>query len=131
MIYQPHYTWIPERREDGSIASDLFIYVDDGSTTGPQEEYFWQYSRRRGSVFTHLGIQDASKKADPSYQWPVPWEGNVTQTEKVVLWMMSKETWENNKTLLKDLGRILEAEKKFIWSRLESMIFFIYAMKSY
>ena len=50
-----------------SVASDIFIYIDDGRPTGHPEECFLQAPSRWRLVCTHLVIQDASLKVEEPY----------------------------------------------------------------
>jgi hypothetical protein len=60
--YEPSKAWVAKVREDGRVAADLFIYMDDFRPTGPDAEECWRASRRAANVCNHLGIQDAPRK---------------------------------------------------------------------
>jgi hypothetical protein len=79
--YDPSRPWVTKyRREDGRIAADLFIFVDDLRPTGPSREEAWQAARRAASILNHLGIQDAPRKRRDSLQSPGAWTGSVVKT---------------------------------------------------
>jgi hypothetical protein len=60
--YDPTMAWVAKVREDGRVAADLFIYMDDFRPTEPNAEECWMASRRAASVCNHLGIQDPPRK---------------------------------------------------------------------
>jgi hypothetical protein len=39
--YDPTMPWIRKMRDDGTVATDLHIYVDDGRITGTTQESVW------------------------------------------------------------------------------------------
>jgi hypothetical protein len=61
-LYDPRKAWVEKVRPDGSVAADLFIYMDDFRPTGPVEEACWQANRKAGITCNHLGIHDAPRK---------------------------------------------------------------------
>ena len=50
------------KRVDGLLTSDLFIYVDNGRPIVPTKTWCWESSRRWGLTCSWLGIKDASRK---------------------------------------------------------------------
>jgi hypothetical protein len=44
--YDPSMAWMAKVREDGRVAADLFIYMDDFRPTGTNAEECWRASRR-------------------------------------------------------------------------------------
>ena len=43
--YDPTRPWVFKMREDGNIAVDFFIYIDDERPTAPTEEEGWRASK--------------------------------------------------------------------------------------
>ena len=68
--YQPNSSWVSKRREEGQVAADLFVYVDNYRITGTKYEYFGEAYRRWGSVCTHMGIKDDLRKVETPSQQP-------------------------------------------------------------
>ena len=63
--YRADLPWVMKIRADGSIAAEIFVYVDDRRAMGHSAEMAWQAARfyaamcaRRG-VEAYLGLQDA------------------------------------------------------------------------
>jgi hypothetical protein len=48
--YDPSLAWVANVREDGRVAVDLFIYMDDFRPTGPDAEECWRASRKATSI---------------------------------------------------------------------------------
>ena len=88
------------------------MYIDEGRPTGTIEEDCWETYRRCGSLLTHLGIQYALRKVEPSSQQPCTWAGTMDHTENVVLGMVSQEKWEKTQRQIKEVREILEAGTK-------------------
>ena len=89
--YQPNRTYVSKRKKQGYFVAECFLYIDKGRPTGTTEEDCWETYRRWGSVLTHLGIQYALLKVEPSSQQPCTWAGTMDHTENVVLGMVSQE----------------------------------------
>jgi hypothetical protein len=101
-------------REDGRVAADLFIYMDDFHPTGPDAEECCRASRRAASVCNHLGIQDAPRKRRGVSRSPVPWSGSMVYTddaEEGVRVLVSRKKWVKANQLLATLhGLVLASE---------------------
>jgi hypothetical protein len=54
--YDPSIAWVANVREDGRVAADLFIYMDDFHPTGPNMEECWRASMRAASVCNGIHI---------------------------------------------------------------------------
>jgi hypothetical protein len=48
--------------EDGHIAANLFIFVEDLHHTGTSKEDAWQTAGKAASTLNYLGVQDAPQK---------------------------------------------------------------------
>jgi len=55
-------------RNDGTLAVDLFIYMDDFRPTGPSKEECWQGAQQVGSRLSWFGLQNASRKRTAASQ---------------------------------------------------------------
>jgi hypothetical protein len=81
--YDPSRPWVAKyQMEEGVLAADLFIFVDDLRPTGPSREDAWKAARKAASTLSFLGIQDAPRKRRDSVQRPGAWAGSVIQTGK-------------------------------------------------
>ncbi len=61
--YQLHLPWVMKIREDGHLAAEIFVYVDDGRpTAGYCRDLIWRAARVYSSGCLSQGIQDASRK---------------------------------------------------------------------
>jgi hypothetical protein len=110
--YDPSKAWVSKiRSEDGRIASDLFIFVDDLRPTGPSRLEAWRAARRAGSKLNYLGIQDAPRKRRDSSQSPGAWAGSVIKTTKDGVFVLtSQEKWTKAKAQLKEVWDMLESD---------------------
>jgi hypothetical protein len=76
--YDPSKPWVYKvRLEDGRIAADLFIFVDDLRPTGPSQKEAWLAARQAASTLNYLGIQVAPRKRRASSRNPGAWAGGV------------------------------------------------------
>ena len=97
--YDANLSWVSKVRvSDGRIACDLYLYVDDARTTGPDAEECRLAARRVTSMFNHLGIQDAARKR----RWPSmdagAWAGTVLSTSNDTVGVkVSQEKWDKTK----------------------------------
>ena len=79
--YDPSKAWVAKiRYDDGRVACDVFIYVDDLRTVGPTRDECWQASRTVASVLNWLGLQDAARKRRPPSQEPGAWAGSIVHS---------------------------------------------------
>jgi hypothetical protein len=61
--YDPSMPWAYKiRLDDGNIAADFVLYIDDARPAGATEEMCWLATRRFTCVFNHFGIQDTPRK---------------------------------------------------------------------
>jgi hypothetical protein len=108
--YDPSRPWVTKyRSEDGRIAADLFIFVDNLHPTGPSREEVWQAARRATSILNYLGIQDAPRKHRDSSQSPGAWTGSVVKTgAKGTFMLTSQEKWDKARLLVNEILAMLE-----------------------
>jgi hypothetical protein len=57
--YDPSMAWVAKVREDGRVAADLFINMENFRPTGPNAEECW----RAASICNHLDIQYSPLKS--------------------------------------------------------------------
>jgi hypothetical protein len=99
--YAPGRSWMTKRRADGSLASDIHSYVDNGRETGATYDDAWLASTRVGKVNAHLGCQDAARKRRAPAQVPGAWAGASMSTDDTDVYKsVTQERWEKLKTRL-------------------------------
>jgi hypothetical protein len=93
--YDPTKAWVSKVRLDGSVASDLFTFVDDERITGATEELTWQAGHALAAKQAYLGIQDAARKVGACSQQPRAWAGAVVHVvpKLGVCVLTSEEKW--------------------------------------
>jgi hypothetical protein len=103
--YQSDLPWVMKIREDGHLAAEIFVYVDDGRPTGYCRDLTWRAARVRSLGCSRRGIQDASRKRTLPTEMPGLWAGTVTHTEAgALVGMVSQVKWDKTKQLLKELS---------------------------
>ena len=107
--YDPTYPWVYKRRIDGHIASNIFLYVDDGRPTGFDEKQCWALSKRFCSVCSQLGVQDAARKRTTPSQTPGSWGGSVVHTRDALVALVTQKKWDKTKTMIRELSDLLVA----------------------
>jgi hypothetical protein len=107
--YDPSLSWVAKIREDGRVAADLFIYMDDLRPTEPDAEECWRAFRKGEATCNHMGIQDSPKKRATS-KTPGPWDGSMVYTddeEAGVRVLVARKKWCKAKHLLANLDELL------------------------
>ena len=110
--YTPSLPWVSKvRLEDGNVAADRSIFVDDIRVTGNTQEEAWAASRRVGSVCSYHGIQDSSRKRRQVSQEPGAWAGSVVwaRGEEVIL-LASDDKWLKTQDQISELYTLLGAQ---------------------
>jgi hypothetical protein len=99
--YNPRRPWVHKERKDGSIASNVLVYVDDLRATGQSEKEGWMASQRVSSVLVTLGLQDAARKQQLPSLDAGAWKGSVVNTSngKVTV-LATREKWVKLKEIL-------------------------------
>lgn len=119
--YNPARSWVRKVRNDGTLAADLKIYVDDMRPTGPTERECWEASQRISSMLGYLGNQDASRKRRPPSQQPGSWAGSDVHTDNgCVSVLVSREKWKAMQDIIYRLEAELTMNKGLDYKRLES-----------
>ncbi|KAL3786657.1 hypothetical protein ACHAW5_001375 [Stephanodiscus triporus] len=130
--YRADLPWVMKIRADGTIAAEIFVYVDDGRAVGHSAELAWQAARRYAAVCAFLGVQDAARKRTSASRTPGPWAGTVTHTDQgQVCGMVSQEKWERTQSLIRELGAMVERDFLPLQRLLEIRGFLIYVVRTY
>jgi hypothetical protein len=131
--YNPGKPWVYKIRLEGTMAGDLFIYIDDLRPTCPSEEECWAGSHQIGSRLTWLGIQDAPRKKRKASQRPGAWAGSVIHTDNdMVTILVSDSKWTKTKRLIRNLSEQLEKGNLLNHKELEKTRgFLIYVSRTY
>jgi hypothetical protein len=101
-------------REDGRVAADLFIYMDDFRPTGPDDDECWRASREAARICNYLGIQDAPRKRREVSRATGPWAGSMVYTDDSAasVWILvSRKKWVKSKRLLTMLHELVLASE--------------------
>jgi hypothetical protein len=108
--YNPSIPWVSKiRLEDGNIAADLFLYVDDGRLTGNSQDEVNQATRVATSRLQKLGVQDAPRKRRWGSRRPGAWAGSIVEaTNDGVYVTVLQEKWEKSQRYIGEaLGELL------------------------
>jgi hypothetical protein len=123
--YNPSLAWVAKAREDGRVAADLFIFMDDSRPTGPDAEEYWRASRKAAIVCNYLGIQDAPRKMREMSRAPGPWAGSMAYTDDRsagVLVSVSRKKWAKVKQLLATLQELAVLASEWVDHKLLEII---------
>jgi hypothetical protein len=112
--YDPSLAWVAKVREDGRVAADLFIYIDDLRLTGPDADECWRASQKATSICNYLGIQDAPRKRREVSRAPGLWAVSMVYTDDSaagVRILVSIKKWAKAKRLLATLRELVLASE--------------------
>jgi hypothetical protein len=132
--YDPSLPWVSKiRLEDGRIAADLFIYVDDVRLTGSTSKECRDAGRRAASIANSLGIQDAARKRRFSSRKPGAWAGSVVETsDEGVFVTVSQEKWDKCNRYIGDIIEELSKTQQLNHKELEKKRgFLIYVTRTF
>lgn len=103
--YDPSLPWVSKvRLDDGKIACDLFIYVDDGRVTAPTKVESAKATRQAAAVLNSLGVQEAARKRRWGSRKAGAWAGLIVQTtDDEVIVMVDPEKWLKTKRYIGDI----------------------------
>ena len=92
----PSRPWVYKLRlDDGKIACNVVIYVDDLRITGPTCEEAWAACKRVANYLSWLGIQHSPRKRRDASRTAGAWEGSVFfTTEKELVVLITEEKWK-------------------------------------
>eukprot|EP00980_Cylindrotheca_fusiformis_P024767 scaffold12423_cov140-Cylindrotheca_fusiformis.AAC.1 len=112
--YDPTLPWVSKIRiDDGEIACDLFIYVDDGRVTAPTEDECWKATRQAASILNELDIQEAARKRRWGSRKPGAWAGSIVETmESGVYVMVDQEKWSKSRRYIGEILHELQSSKE-------------------
>ena len=100
--YEPSKAWVCKIRRDGTVAADLFIYVDDIRSSAPTTEEAWRASQRTSAKLGFLGIQDAARKRRAPGKETGAWTGSVVWTTGgEISAMTTQEKWEKTQMCIR------------------------------
>ena len=121
------------RLDDGRIAVDLFIYVDDVRVTGNTSRECDSAARQAACTVNHLGVQDAPRKRRFGKQAAGAWAGSVVETNGVGVYVtISQERWDKSKRYIGDIVEELSRTKELNHKELEKKRgFLIYVTRTY
>lgn len=133
LSYDPSQPRVYKVRKDGTMASDLFIYMDDFRATGPSKRECWQGSQQIGSRLSWFGLQNASSKRTEASQTPEAWAGTVIHTDgENVMLLVSQEKWEKTQRWIQWLSSYTEVGEPLPHKELERCRgFLIYVSRTY
>ena len=130
--YRSDMPWVMKLRWDGHLASEVYIYVDDGRPTAHSAELCWQVARALASLCTRYGTQDAARKRTPPSLTTGPWAGTVTHTDNgELVGMVSQKKWDKTKSLIRELAQMIEKGSLPLQRLLEIRGFLNYVVRTY
>jgi hypothetical protein len=107
--YRPDLPWVMKLRWDGHLATEVYIYVDDGRVVGFCREICWAAARRVASLCSHFGVQDKAAKRTFPTPTPGPWAGTVSHTDQhEVAGLVSVGKWSKTQALVQELSDLME-----------------------
>ena len=109
--YDPRRPWVAKVRVDGSLASDLFIYMDDGRVTAGSEEECWAAARHAAARLNFLGIQDAARKRSYPSTKPGPWAGTMVICDGQVSGTTTTKKWNKAQGIVSELAASLAKDR--------------------
>jgi hypothetical protein len=111
--YDPRLPWVSKIRiEDGLIATDLVIYIDDDRVSGKNKDETDEATRVAMSRLQRLGIQDAPRKRRWASRRPGAWAGSIVETRDDGVYVtVSDEKWEK---LQRYIGEMLTELSKHL-----------------
>ena len=92
--YNPTRLWVYKVREDGTLAADIFWYIDEEK---PTDATAWEGRKDASKTFCTLifhGLQDAGRKRSLTCQSPSKWEGTMVETiNGRIMFLVSSNKW--------------------------------------
>jgi hypothetical protein len=130
--YNPTMPVVYKAREDGSLAGDVLVYIDDLRGACPTEVEGWNGVQQVAKRLNYLGIQNAARKFRNIVQEPGPWAGSVVHTSNGVEVLVSQEKWDKTKKILEEIQAELNEGDSLNFVKLRSdRGFLIYVARSY
>jgi hypothetical protein len=131
--YDPSRAWVTKLRRDGSIAADMFIYVDDIRTSAPTASEAWLASQRTSTVLAFLGLQDAARKRrDPGTETGA-WTGSVVWTSGgEVSVKTTQEKWDKTRAHIQWMTDNIGKKEGLDMKKMQSVRgFLVYVARTY
>jgi hypothetical protein len=131
--YDTSKPWVFKVRKDGTMASDLFIYIDDLRPTAPTKEECWDSAHQVCCRLTWFGIQDAPRKRREASQTPGAWAGTIIHTSNgMVTVLVSQDKWDKTKKWINWMSDVLSRGNEISHKELERCRgFLIYVSRTY
>ena len=134
--------WVMKIRCNGHLASEVYVYVDDGRATGFCPEICWAAASHFAAVCSNKGVQDAKRKRTFPSWTPGPWAGTITLTDGEIVFIVSKAKWDKTRCLINELRDMMdtavsapdqtsEGAKLPLQRLLEIRGFLIYVVRTY
>ena len=118
--YTPTKPWVYKARKDGTMAADLFSYIDDYRNTAPSKVECWKGGHVVGCCFTYHGIQDAARKRREPSTEPGAWAGTIIHTDgDRVLVLVSQAKWDKTKSWINWLSKVVDEGDRVNFKQLE------------
>ena len=123
--YSPSRAWVTKRRVEGSLASDMVVFVDDKRLAGSGQQEIKEAGHRCSTREAYLGIQDALRKwrSAGGTRNPGAWAGAVVHVDpsQGVLVLTSQEKWDKMKKICRHwLDQLLRGESALDHKQLQS-----------
>ena len=131
--YDPSRPWVYRVRSDGSLAADIFWYIDDGRPTAPTAWEGWKAARKACFTLIFHGLQDTGRKRTCSSRTPGEWTGTMVETiNGRVMILVSLKKWEKGKDIVKRIQDELLVKGKLDFKQLErDRGFLVYLSRTY
>lgn len=131
--YNPSKAWVSKVRVDGSVAADVFTYVDDIRTSAPTIGEAWLASQRTSTTLGFLGIQDAARKRRDPGEETGAWTGSIVwTTNHEVSVMTSQEKWDKTRNHLSWIKDCMQDPRGIENKQLQSCRgFLVYVARTY
>lgn len=132
-VYDPTKAWVTKVRKDGTVAADIFMYVDDVRSCAPTLEEAWRASQRTSTVLGFLGLQDAARKRRDPGQETGAWTGSVVWTSgNSISVMTTQEKWDKTRRYIQWVSDNLSNAEGIDGKELKSIRgFLVYVARTY
>ena len=131
--YNPSLPRVYRVRVEGTVAGDLFIYIDDLRVTCPTKEECWEGAHQVCCRLTWLGLQDAPRKRSEVSTTPRAWAGSIVHTDNdTVSVLIAQKKWLKAKKWIEWMHSCLAVSERLNHKELERCRgFLIYVSRTY
>lgn len=131
--YDPSMPRVYRIRVEGTMAGDLFIYIDDLRVTAPSHSDCWTGAHQVCCRLTWLGLQDAPRKRSEVSKTPRAWAGSIVHSDNnTVSVLIAEKKWAKAKKWLDWMHGCLESSSLLNHKELERCRgFLIYVSRTY